>query len=129
MSWFTTSSLQVGTGLIEIAALTTLIGSSSAESLILGDRGGAGVAWASMSAFGSLSIVKGCIAGASPDWLRQTLGVRSPASDAATGLRHNLKSKSRSNQDLTRKGLGKAQGLLCPSKGFVFILIPLELCP
>ena len=111
MNLFTTSSLQVGTGLIEIAALTTLIGSSSAESLILGDRGGAGVSWASVSAFGSVSIIKGCISGASPDWLRQTLGVRSAASDGAIGLRLNLKSKYRSNQDLARKGLGKARGV------------------
>jgi hypothetical protein len=32
------SSLKVGTGLIEIAALTTLIGSSTAESMVLGER-------------------------------------------------------------------------------------------
>ena len=117
MSFFTTSSLQVGTGLVEIAALTTLIGSSSAESLTLGDRGGAGVAWAAVSAFGSLSIIKGCISGASPDWLRQTLGVRSAASDGSTGLRLNLKSKYRSNQDLARKGLDKARGVTVSFQG------------
>jgi hypothetical protein len=104
------SSLKIGTGLIEIAALTTLIGSSTAESMVLGDKAGPGVAWASMSALGSLSVIKGCIAGASPNWLRETLGVRSAISDAALGLKLDLRSRYRSNQDLARKNLGKALG-------------------
>jgi hypothetical protein len=64
-----------------------------------------------MSAFGSLSVIKGCIAGASPNWLRETLGVRSAISDAALGLKLDLRSRYRSNQDLARKNLGKALGV------------------
>jgi hypothetical protein len=64
-----------------------------------------------MSAFGTLSIIKGCIAGASPNWLRETLGVRSAITDAAIGLRLDLRSKYRSYQDLARKDLGKAVGV------------------
>lgn len=98
-------------GLVEIAALTTLIGSSTATALVLGDRGGPGLAWAAMSAFGILSLVKGCVAGAAPDWLRATLGVRDSIVDAALGMRLDLRSKHRSSQDLARRDLGAAQGV------------------
>ncbi|KAH8906786.1 hypothetical protein BR93DRAFT_632607 [Coniochaeta sp. PMI_546] len=98
-------------GMVEIAALTTLIGSSTAASLVLGNRGGAGLVWAAMSAFGILSIVKECIAGASPDWLRATLGVRDNVVDAALGLRLDLRSRYKSRQDLARRDLGRAEGI------------------
>ena len=98
-------------GLVEIAALTTLIGSAAAEALVLGDRGGAGLAWAGMSAFGILSLVKGCVAGAVPDWLRATLGVRDSIVDGALGMRLDIRSKYKSSQDLARRDLGPAKGV------------------
>ena len=85
----------LGSGLVEIAALTALIGSTTADSLILGSRGAAGLPWASLSAFGSLFLIRACIAAATPSWLRDTLGVRNPNCDAAVGLSLNLKRASK----------------------------------
>jgi hypothetical protein len=84
------NSASLGNGLVEIAALTALIGSTTAESLILGSRGAVGLPWATLSAFGSLFLIKACIAAATPSWLRDTLGVRTPSCDAAVGLSLNL---------------------------------------
>ena len=67
-------------------ALTAFIGSSVAESLILGNEGGAGVAWAAMSAFGLMDIVKTCVGAASPGWFRTVIGARSENTDVAVGL-------------------------------------------
>ena len=52
------SSLNLGGGLIEIAALTALIGSTTAESLVLGNKGAAGLVWGTMSIFGALSVIR-----------------------------------------------------------------------
>jgi hypothetical protein len=41
----------LGNGLIEIAALTSLVGSAAAESLALGDKGPAGLVWATMTTY------------------------------------------------------------------------------
>lgn len=90
----TVSSLNLGGGLIEIAALTALIGSTTAESLVLGNKGAAGLLWGTMSIFGALSVIKACIAAATPDWLRETLGVRTKETDGAIGVSLNLDSKS-----------------------------------
>jgi hypothetical protein len=73
-------------GLIEIAALTTLIGATTAQSLILGSRGAAGLPWAVMSIFGSIFVAKACVAASTLPRLRNTLGVRNGHSDAALGL-------------------------------------------
>lgn len=88
------SSLNLGGGLIEIGALTALIGSTTAASLVLGNKGAAGLLWGTMSIFGALSIIKACVAAATPDWLRETLGVRNKETDAAIGLSLDLDSKS-----------------------------------
>lgn len=88
--------------MIEIAALTALIGSTTAESLVLGNQGAAGLPWATMSIFGALSVIKACIAAATPDWLRETIGVRNKEIDAALGLAFPLNTKSmRSRQRAT----------------------------
>jgi hypothetical protein len=108
-----TSFLNVGNGLIEIAALTALIGSATAESLTLGNKGAAGLAWAAMSTFGALSVVKACVAGATPGWLRETLGVRNDATDSAIGLSLDLNSGYRNREDMARKNLGEAVGVTC----------------
>jgi len=81
-------------GFIEITALTTLIGSAAAESLILGDHGAAGVAWATMSAFGLVWIIRACISAAIPGWLRETIGVRTPGSDLVIGMELSSSSNS-----------------------------------
>lgn len=67
-------SFNLGNGLVDLGPLTTLVGSSLAESLILGNRGPAGLSWGAMSAFGTLSVVKACLGGAFPAWLKFTLG-------------------------------------------------------
>lgn len=83
-------SLGVGSGIIEIAALTALVGSTTAESLILGDRGAIGMAWAAMSSFGSLFLIRACLAAAIPAWLRETLGLNNIRSNAAVGVKLSL---------------------------------------
>ena len=86
-------SLDFGNGLIEIAALTSLVGTTTAESLVLGNRGAAGLVWSTMSMFGALSVVKACIAAATPVGLRERLGVRSKEMDAALGVELTLNEK------------------------------------
>ncbi|CAA7263384.1 unnamed protein product [Cyclocybe aegerita] len=93
-SHFEPPSLSFDNGLVEISALTTLIGSSAAASLVLGSRGPAGLAWAATSAFCVIAVVKGCLSGAIPGWLQETIGVRSSASDLAVGLQLDLGSNS-----------------------------------
>jgi hypothetical protein len=80
----------LGNGLIEIAALTSLIGSAAAQSLALGDKGPAGLVWATMTIFGMISIVTVFTASATPGWLRDSVGVRGPMSDAVVGLSLDL---------------------------------------
>jgi hypothetical protein len=89
----------LGNGLIEIATLTSLIGSTAAQSLALGDKGPAGLVWATMSIFGAMSIALIFIATVTPGWLRDALGVRSAKSDAVVGLSLDLSKsfKYRSN--------------------------------
>ncbi|KAL8829985.1 MAG: hypothetical protein Q9170_005942 [Blastenia crenularia] len=88
------ASFNFGGGLIEIAALTALIGSTTAESLVLGNRGAAGLLWGTMSSFGALSVIKACIAAATPGWLRDTFGVRNKETDDALGIMLTLSDKN-----------------------------------
>lgn len=87
--------LGIGGGLVEIAALTALIGGSTAESLALGTRGACGLPWAALSSFGSIFIVKACVSACTPAWLRETIGVRTAGSDAAVGCNLSLDRQSR----------------------------------
>lgn len=96
--------------LLQIGILATLITSSSAESLILGNRGIAGLAWASLGAFGCLSVVKGCISGACVGWQREFLGLRSKWSDLSVGMGLDLARDSRSGK--TPDG-ANAVGIIC----------------
>ena len=102
------SSLNLGGGLIEIGALTALIGSTTAASLVLGNKGAAGLLWGTMSIFGALSVIKACVAAATPDWLRETLGVRNEETDAAIGLSLDLDSKSLQKKSRVTGALGVA---------------------
>lgn len=105
----TLTSMNLGGGLIEIAALTALIGSTTVESLILGNQGTAGLVWGTMSVFGALSVIKACISATTPGWLRETLGVRTKGVDAAVGLTLSLDSKG----FRSRNRVGGAIGLAC----------------
>ncbi|KAJ7496517.1 hypothetical protein FB451DRAFT_1207977 [Mycena latifolia] len=66
------ASFSFSNNLVEISALTALIGSSVAESLILGNRMGRDE--------------RACFCGANGGWLRETLGIRTTSSDLAVGL-------------------------------------------
>lgn len=90
----TLASSNFGGGLIEVAALTALIGSTTAESLVLGNRGAAGLLWGTISIFGALSVIKACVAAALPGWLRDTFGVRSKEIDGALGIFLTLNDQS-----------------------------------
>lgn len=103
------ASPNFGGGLIEVGALTALIGSTTAESLVLGNRGAAGLLWGTMSSFGALSVIKACIAAATPSWLRDTLGVRSKATDDALGIALTLNDKSLQS----RRGATGVCGVAC----------------
>ena len=105
------SSFNIGGGLVEIAALTALIGSSSAESLMLGSKGAAGLPWAAMSMFGAIFIIKACVAASTPGWLRDTMGVRNSRSDEAIGLTLDL-----ARSDRGKKIAGEAVGVSYATK-------------
>lgn len=83
----------LGNGLVEIAALTSMIGSTTAQTLVIGNKGPAGLVWATMTIFGAMSVVKACVAAVTPGWLRDSLGVGSGETDAAIGLSLNLHKK------------------------------------
>lgn len=108
----TFATFDIGNGLIEIAALTSLIGSATAQTLALGNKGPAGLVWATMTIFGGMSIVRAGIAAVTPGWLRDSLGVRSTETDAAVGLSLNLNKK----RTLYRAGGGVAKGVECEVK-------------
>lgn len=110
------SLARIGNGLVDVAALTALIGSATAESLTLGNRGAAGLPWGTMSIFGSISVAKACIAAATPSWLRETIGVRNAATDSALGLSLDLASTYMNREDMARKNLGDAVGIFCVTK-------------
>ncbi|KIK65909.1 hypothetical protein GYMLUDRAFT_257836, partial [Collybiopsis luxurians FD-317 M1] len=98
----------LGNGLIDLGALTTIIGSTVAESLVLGNKGSAGVSWSAMSAFGSFSIIRACIGAAVPGWMRETLGLRTKSCDLAVGMHLRLESARK-----VRDGLGSPLAIMC----------------
>jgi hypothetical protein len=94
-----------GSGVVEIAALTALVGVSTVESLVLGDRGAAGLPWAAQSSFGVIFLIQACIAASTPDKLRDTMGVRGERADLAVGLHLGFHMKRK------RKIHGKTEGI------------------
>jgi hypothetical protein len=78
------------------------VGSTAAESLILGSHGPAGVSWATMSAFGLVWVIRACVGAASPGWLRETMGLRTSVSDAAVGMELSSDTVSRAAARIRR---------------------------
>jgi hypothetical protein len=103
------ATFNIGNGFIEIAALTSLIGSTTAQRLALGNKGPAGLVWATMTVFGSMSVVRAGIATVTPGWMRDSLGVRSSDTDAAVGLSLDLNKK----RTRYRSRAGVAKGVIC----------------
>lgn len=83
-------SLNFGTSIVDLAALTALVGATTAEFMTLGTIGAAGLPWASISSFGTLSVIRACISTSTPGWLRESLGVNTAASQAILGFYLNL---------------------------------------
>ena len=108
-------SFSFGSTFIDITALTTLIGSSAAEALILGDHGAAGVAWATTSAISLIWVIRACIGAASPGWLRETMGIRTPLSDQAVGMELPSNSFRRTAAKTRRSNVNGPQGLVIES--------------
>ncbi|KAJ6631283.1 hypothetical protein B0H10DRAFT_1978032 [Mycena sp. CBHHK59/15] len=104
------SSFSFSNNLVEVGALTALVGSSVAEALVLGNRGAAGVAWAATSSFGTISVIKACVSGVASGWLRETLGIRTAASDLAVGLELPQDS-ARAGQ--IRRNMGEPLAIFC----------------
>jgi hypothetical protein len=102
-------SFNLGNGLVEIAALTSLVGSATAQALALGTKGAAGLVWSTMTIFGAMSVVRAGLGTITPGWLRDSLGVRSAETDAAVGLSLDL------NKDRIRyrARAGVASGIEC----------------
>jgi len=107
-------TINLNNGLLEITALTTLVGSGVAVSLAFGSRGPAGLAWAPMSAFGMLGTIRACFCGASPGWLRETLSLRTAVSDAVIGMELDLDDSRRTGQ--VRSRMGEPLGIVCDAK-------------
>lgn len=102
----------VGNGLIEIAALTAIIGSITAASLVLGSRGAADLPWAVMSTFGAFHVVTACVEAIVPGWLRDTLRVRSNETEFAVGRSFDLATRHLNS----RSRIGGALGIACERK-------------
>jgi len=100
------SDWDFGNGLVEISALTALIGATISEALVLGERGAPGMPWAAMSAFGVVFLIKACIAASTPAWLRDSLGVRTHQADLAVGLTLSF------NKDKKGRIEGKSAGVI-----------------
>src|SRR5271170_4839013 len=77
---------RVGGGLVEISAVSTIIGAPISEALIHGLKAACGMAWAPMSCFGAIHVTKACLSASIPDRLRESMGLRNQFVDAAIGV-------------------------------------------
>lgn len=93
---------KLGGSLVEISAVSTIIGAPIAEALIHGLKAACGVVWAPMSCFGVVHVVKACLAASAPDFLRESMGLRNQFVDDAIGvvLPVNRFKQARSRMDL-----------------------------
>ena len=105
-------SFNLGNGLVEVGVLTTLIGSTIAALLVLGSKGPAGLVWGTASAFGTGSVIKACICAASPGWLKQIFGFRTPVYDGEVGMDLSLFPDSKLAR-MARSSLESPLGVSC----------------
>ncbi|TDL15447.1 hypothetical protein BD410DRAFT_120589 [Rickenella mellea] len=98
-----------GSGLVEVSALATILGASSAEALTLGLKGAGGMAWAAMSSFGALHVVKAALSAAVPDWSRDSLGLGGTHVDSAIGVAIEIDTKT--SLPKRREGLGDVRAV------------------
>ncbi|EEQ33790.1 uncharacterized protein MCYG_06609 [Microsporum canis CBS 113480] len=103
-------NLNIGGGIVEIAALTALIGATTGESLILGSRGAAGLPWAAMSLFGTPFLIRACISARTPTWLREMIGVKNAKCDTMVGMSSRIERVARS--DVTQKNIAGISALV-----------------
>jgi hypothetical protein len=118
ISYFTRSptpspiSFNFGNGFVEVGALTTMIGSRIAAVFVLGGKGPAGLVWGTVSAFGTSSVIKACACAASPGWLRQIVGLRTPVFDGEIGMELSLSPDSKVAR-IARTSLESPLGISC----------------
>ena len=84
-----------GNGFVDLTMLTTLVGPAAAETLVLGNHGAAGLAWAAMSAFGTGRVISACLSGACAPWLREIMGLRSKLIDSSLGMELSSKANGK----------------------------------
>ncbi|GIK01913.1 hypothetical protein Aspvir_005954 [Aspergillus viridinutans] len=82
----TTDMSPIGGNLVEISAVSTIIGAPIAEALIHGLKAACGIVWAPMSCFGQIHVIKACLSATVPDSLRESMGLRNQFVDNALGV-------------------------------------------
>lgn len=81
-----TDMSRIGGNLVEISAVSTIIGAPIAEALIHGLKAACGIVWAPMSCFGQIHVIKACLSASVPDYLRESMGLRNQFVDNALGV-------------------------------------------
>ncbi|KAF7167149.1 hypothetical protein CNMCM5623_000556 [Aspergillus felis] len=77
---------RIGGNLVEISAVSTIIGAPIAEALTHGLKAACGIVWAPMSCFGQIHVIKACLSATVPDSLRESMGLRNQFVDNALGV-------------------------------------------
>ncbi|RHZ46498.1 uncharacterized protein CDV56_103754 [Aspergillus thermomutatus] len=81
-----TDMSRIGGNLVEISAVSTIIGAPIAEALIHGLKAACALVWAPMSCFGQIHVIKACLSASVPDSLRESMGLRNQFVDNALGV-------------------------------------------
>lgn len=96
---------KVGGGLVEISAVSTIIGAPIAEALTHGLKAACGMVWGPMSCFGVIHVTKACLSASVPDLIRESMGLRNQFVDNAIGVMFDV---DRFKQARSRTDLGDA---------------------
>ena len=110
------AAFNIGNDFTKLATLKSLIGSATAQGLALGNKGPAGLLWATMTIFGVMSVMRAAISTVTTGWPRDSLGLRSAETDSVVGLSMNL---SRMGIRYRTRG-GVAQDVECEVKNMSF---------
>jgi len=74
-------------GLVQISGIASLLGGDGLSEMAIGLKAAPGLAWASISCFGILKVVRAFLAGSIPkDTWRDALGLRTGIADEALGF-------------------------------------------